>query len=647
MTINKAGTALVLVTHDLPSEIERSISNAPSHYEKIDLPQRVKEKILPMLQEKTYFIYTVNIPQPVQIPVPISVPMPEPDPVMQHPDPHPAPVNPPVAEEDNGQNNVGIAENADPQPEAVIVNPPPENREAHVEAQAEPAPEGMHEADNSLLLIPSARQQKSQQLQTKMSSTPLLFTALDPNGSEHVIIISMNSANINTETSELADRGRTGSNAQLSSSAQSSNLSRGLILAPPLDLHNPNTMQHTVSNQNIKNPALRQQGSNSPLQLTQLSTYMQQGKLTNWNEMRNCFKQMILQTAYLQSQDMPHPDIALDHFFIDSHGKMWVMDLAQSNIRKEGIQQNPNKAPEPNSHAALQKSLQQLGNTSTKNYALNLGLILFEICTGQSPNHIVPPRGQTVRQQALDGTLKFPPHVPEDLQQVMTALLQLKPPAQLDVVAVLNMLHISQTTLPPPSPLALPPPLSAAHLNKDLGTQTRISSQKESLPSILPLPSSTLLVSNSPMMNPKTSNEEDDEEEEQEGKSIRAVVFSSKILKDLHHIDSEFKPLIDALKNNRTKVNLLVQDQGKHADLNSLFDALLCSSELGLDKFDWRAFDALKNALDLPADEILFIDVNPEAAQAAKIMGFDAFVFSSPIQLKEELRKRNLINNTH
>ncbi len=65
---------------------------------------------------------------------------------------------------------------------------------------------------------------------------------------------------------------------------------------------------------------------------------------------------------------------------------------------------------------------------------------------------------------------------------------------------------------------------------------------------------------------------------------------------------------------------------------------------MGLEKPDPKAYQLLLEKVELPANEVVFIDDLEENVEAAKKLGIDAIVFKSAEQVRHELAKRGLID---
>lgn len=73
------------------------------------------------------------------------------------------------------------------------------------------------------------------------------------------------------------------------------------------------------------------------------------------------------------------------------------------------------------------------------------------------------------------------------------------------------------------------------------------------------------------------------------------------------------------------------------------FKKLFISGELGLIKPHPEIFQYMLKDIDHMAQECLFIDDSPTNIATANQLGFDAILFTSPAQLREELIKREIL----
>ncbi len=115
--------------------------------------------------------------------------------------------------------------------------------------------------------------------------------------------------------------------------------------------------------------------------------------------------------------------------------------------------------------------------------------------------------------------------------------------------------------------------------------------------------------------------------------------------------DPEMFAIIDELKDQKIQIGLLSNINDRYTALirgfgfYQPFDPCLLSCEIGLEKPNKEAYEALLKALNIPAEEIVFIDDKPENIEAAKQLGIDAILFESPKQVRADLSKRELLTN--
>jgi putative hydrolase of the HAD superfamily len=121
------------------------------------------------------------------------------------------------------------------------------------------------------------------------------------------------------------------------------------------------------------------------------------------------------------------------------------------------------------------------------------------------------------------------------------------------------------------------------------------------------------------------------------------------ILKESVGADPNMYVLIDQLKENGIRVGMLSNIDDRYTKLirdfgfYEPFKPCLLSCEMGLEKPDPKAYELLLKTMNLPAEEIVFIDDKEENVEAAKTMGIDAILFSSEPQLRNELSKRGVL----
>lgn len=121
------------------------------------------------------------------------------------------------------------------------------------------------------------------------------------------------------------------------------------------------------------------------------------------------------------------------------------------------------------------------------------------------------------------------------------------------------------------------------------------------------------------------------------------------VLKKSVGADPNMYTLIDQLKENGVRVGMLSNIDDRYTKLirdfgfYKPFEPCLLSCEMGLEKPDPKAYELLLKTINLPAEEIVFIDDKEENVEAAKAMGIDAILFTSEPQLRGELNKRGVL----
>lgn len=121
------------------------------------------------------------------------------------------------------------------------------------------------------------------------------------------------------------------------------------------------------------------------------------------------------------------------------------------------------------------------------------------------------------------------------------------------------------------------------------------------------------------------------------------------VLKKSVGADPNMYTLIDQLKDNGVRVGMLSNIDDRYTKLirdfgfYKPFEPCLLSCEMGLEKPDPKAYELLLKTLNLPAKEIVFIDDKAENVEAAQAIGIDAILFTSELQLRDELNKRGVL----
>lgn len=92
------------------------------------------------------------------------------------------------------------------------------------------------------------------------------------------------------------------------------------------------------------------------------------------------------------------------------------------------------------------------------------------------------------------------------------------------------------------------------------------------------------------------------------------------------------------LSNISKQYAAIINDIGYY----DLFHPVLLSYQLGIEKPDLRIYKILLLAVNLPAEQVIFIDDLLENVEAAKALGIDAIQFFSTEQLIQELGSRGI-----
>ena len=120
------------------------------------------------------------------------------------------------------------------------------------------------------------------------------------------------------------------------------------------------------------------------------------------------------------------------------------------------------------------------------------------------------------------------------------------------------------------------------------------------------------------------------------------------VLKEAIGVNPQMFALVEELKEKEISVGLLSNIDERLANLirgfglYDLFDPCLLSCEIGVEKPDQKAYWYLLKKLEIPAEEVVFIDDRLENIEAAKQVGLDAILFESEERLREELSQRGV-----
>lgn len=78
-----------------------------------------------------------------------------------------------------------------------------------------------------------------------------------------------------------------------------------------------------------------------------------------------------------------------------------------------------------------------------------------------------------------------------------------------------------------------------------------------------------------------------------------------------------------------------------------LFDPVLLSCEIGVEKPNLQAYKILLKNIDLPASAVIFVDDQQENVDAAIKLGIDAVLFTDSQKFKEDLQSRGITISLH
>jgi putative hydrolase of the HAD superfamily len=117
------------------------------------------------------------------------------------------------------------------------------------------------------------------------------------------------------------------------------------------------------------------------------------------------------------------------------------------------------------------------------------------------------------------------------------------------------------------------------------------------------------------------------------------------IYDDISHINKEVVLLIERLKRHyktallsNSSVEYLSRIIAKH-ELESLFDVITVSADVGLIKPDPRIFEHTLDELGIAAKEAIFIDDNPRNVEAGASVGIKSLVYTDIGTLESDLAK--------
>ena len=115
-------------------------------------------------------------------------------------------------------------------------------------------------------------------------------------------------------------------------------------------------------------------------------------------------------------------------------------------------------------------------------------------------------------------------------------------------------------------------------------------------------------------------------------------VLDTHLVDTIRQLKTSYKTAV--LSNAFSNLRHLLEDQWQIADA---FHMLVISAEVGMMKPDPKIFEYTLEVIGIPAPATIFIDDSPANIQAAQNCGIDAIHFTSPGQIIQALKERNVI----
>ena len=115
-------------------------------------------------------------------------------------------------------------------------------------------------------------------------------------------------------------------------------------------------------------------------------------------------------------------------------------------------------------------------------------------------------------------------------------------------------------------------------------------------------------------------------------------------------VDWRVIELIKYLRTKKFKLGLLSNNsaagasEARQIDLNSLFDSVLFSVEIGFMKPEIEVFKKLADALQVDATELIFIDDLSQNLSTASEIGYEPILYKDFPDLLHQLIKLNILN---
>jgi glucose-1-phosphatase len=124
-------------------------------------------------------------------------------------------------------------------------------------------------------------------------------------------------------------------------------------------------------------------------------------------------------------------------------------------------------------------------------------------------------------------------------------------------------------------------------------------------------------------------------DEELTARWVRDYEVDSNVLEAVKSAKRQGYKTCVCTNNNGIRLPILIEKY----DLNSLFDVIVSSHEVGNTKPNKEIFQALLDGLQIEGKELVYSDDNPERLLGAKELGIHTFQFHNFEQFLDELRK--------
>jgi putative hydrolase of the HAD superfamily len=114
--------------------------------------------------------------------------------------------------------------------------------------------------------------------------------------------------------------------------------------------------------------------------------------------------------------------------------------------------------------------------------------------------------------------------------------------------------------------------------------------------------------------------------------------INGELLNYVRHLKDSYKI---GLLTNATREEILSITNKHH--ISTLFDEIVTSAEIGLEKPDPKIFDYILTKMNIHASEVIFIDDRERNTNAARSLGINSITFINNEQLFDELVSQNIL----